>query len=413
MPATPRSSIVFSALALPFALLACGGGDDTSSAGSGGTSTSGSGGATASNTATSSTDSGSGGSGAGGTTGSGAGGATGTPFAYVGTDDGKIRVFTLDKQAGSLAPVQEVDGGANPSFIAFAPDKKTLYAVNEGSDELASFAIDPATGQLAFLNRVSSNGGGPAHVAVDATGKYVFGVNYGGGNLTMIATKADGSLGAAVTTLATGQNAHQLALDASNHFAFVPNKGSDTVSQLVFDAAQGSLGFNAVPSAPLPGGAGPRHMAFHPDAPYAYVIHENDDKVTAFPYDAAKGTLGASLQTISTLPDGTSGANNTCAEITFGKSGKHLYGSNRGHDSIVIFAVDAAAGTLTLTGHQPSGGSTPRHFSIEASGEILLVGNQKSSNVATFRTDPQTGTLTPLATTPLPAGPGFVAVLYL
>jgi 6-phosphogluconolactonase len=405
-------------LALPAFFCACGGGGTaTSAAGSGaGTGTGGSGGATSSSTvsmSTSESSAGGAGGGTGGLGGTGGSAPSGTPFAYVGAEDGKIRVFTLDKEAGSLAPVQEVDGGKNPSFLAFAPNKKTLYAVNEGSDQIASFAIDGATGQLTLLNRVSSNGGGPAHVAVDATGKLVFGVNYGGGNLTMIATAADGSLGATAATLATGANAHQLVLDGSNQFAFVPNKGSDTVSQLVLDTAAGSLVFNAKPSAPLPGGSGPRHMAFHPSAPYAYVIHENDDKITAFPYDAQNGTLGTSVQTVSTLPEGIGGDNNTCAEIAFGASGKYLYGSNRGHDSIVIFAVDAASGALTLVGHQPTGGQMPRHFSIEASGEVLLVGNQQSNEVVTFRIDPSAGTLTELATAPLPAGPGFVGVIYL
>lgn len=143
------------------------------------------------------------------------------------------------------------------------------------------------------------------------------------------------------------------------------------------------------------------------------MIRENDDKVTAFDHDGQKGTLGAAKQTLSTLPDGAPGGANTCAEIAFGASGKHLYGSNRRNDSIVIFDVDAASGAMTLVGHQPSGGSTPRHFSIEASGQILLVGNQGTDNVVTFRIDAATGTLTELTTTSLPAGPGFVGVLYL
>jgi 6-phosphogluconolactonase len=379
--------------------LACGGGSGSSAgAGAGG-----SGVASASSAASTSSSSGKGGAG---------GQITGAPFAYVGASDGKVRVMSLDKQAGTLSLIQEIDGGANPSFLAVSPDRRALYAVNEGSNELAAFSIDGATGKLTFKNRVSSNGAGPAHIALDATGSYVFGVNYGGGSATMLKRNADDSLGASLLTLATGKNAHEIVFDPSNKYAFVPNLGSDNVSQLVFDANAGTLAFNATPSVALPAGAGPRHMAFHPSSPYAYVIHELDDKVTAFSFDPATGRL-APMQTISTLPGGVDGTKNTCAEIAFGASGRFLYGSNRGDDSIVIYDVDPQSGMMSLVGHQATGGRAPRHFSIEPSGEVLLVGNQQSSNVVTFRLDQSTGKLTKLVTTPLPAGPAFAFVIYL
>ncbi len=411
----PPRRLFLASLALPLALLACdGGGGSTSSTGGGGSGgstagTAGTGGGGSGGTSTSSTAS----TGGGGAGGSGGGGPTGTPMAYVGTQDGKIRVFTLDKASGALTPVQEVDAGANPSFLAFAPDKKALYAVDEGADALQSFAIAPATGELTALNSAPCGGYGPAHIAVDATGQFVFGVNYGSGNVRMIGTTVDGSFGAGVKDLDTGANAHQIVLDAGNHFAFVPNKGANTVSQLVFDAATWDFSLNQPPSVAFPAGSGPRHLVLHPSAPFAYVIHELDDKITVLPFDAQTGTLGASLQTISTLPSGVDGAGNTGAEIAFGASGQHLYASNRGHDSIVIYNVNAQSGLLTLVGHQPTVGATPRHFSVEASGEILLVGNQGSDEVRTFRVDPAAGTLTPLATLALPAGPSFVGVLYL
>jgi 6-phosphogluconolactonase len=412
MPSS-RSCLVAS-LALPFVLLACDGdGSTTSSAGGGGAggSAGGAAGSAAGGSAgsTSTTDP----TGGGGAGGAGGSGPTGTPMAYIGAEDGKIRVFSLDKVSGALSPVQEIDAGSNPSFLAFAPDRKALYAVDEGQDALRSFAIDGATGQLTPLNSAPCGGNGPAHVAVDATGKYVFGVNYGSGDLRMIGTAVDGSFGAGVTDLFTGANAHQIVLDAENRFAFVPNKGADTVSQLVFDAATGQLDFNQPSSVSLPAGSGPRHMAFHPSAPFAYIIHELDDKVTTFPFDAQNGTLGAPVQTVPTLPGGVDGGGNTCAEIAFGASGNYLYGSNRGHDSIVIYSVNPRSGMLTLVGHQPTGGQRPRHFSIEASGEILLVGNQNSDEVRTFRIDPGAGTLTELSVLSLPAGPAFVGVLYL
>ena len=416
VPQAARLSLV--ALALPLAALACdGGADSTSSPGGGGstgsTTNTGGGGGNGGSTSSTAPAGGSGGSTSStAQTGGGGTGPTGTPIAYVGTQDGLIRVFTLDRPSGALTPVQEVDAGSNPSFLAFAPDKKTLYSVDENEDALRSFAV-AATGELTPLNSAPSGGFGPTHVAVDATSKFVFGVNYGSGNVRLIGTTLDGSFGAGVNDIDTGANAHQLVLDASNHFAFVPNAGADTVSQLVFDAATFSLTKNTPPSVPFPPGSGPRHMVLHPTAPFAYVIHETDDKITALPFDPQKGTLGTPLQTLSTLPDDANGDTNTCAEIALGPSAKYLYGSNRGHDSIAIFSVNAQSGMLTLVGHQPTGGSKPRHFSIEESGEILLVGNQASNTVKTFRIDEAAGTLTELSTLPLPAGPSFVGVLYL
>lgn len=340
------------------------------------------------------------------------GGPAGRPFAYVGASDDKIHVFRVDPATGALTPASEIDAGSGPSFLAFSPDHHSLYAVNEGSDELAAFAIDASTGALTFLNRVSSNGAGPAHVAVDATGGVVFGVNYGGGNLTMLGVSPSGALGAPIVTMSTGKNAHELALDPSNHFAFVPNLGVDDVSQLLFDAPGKTLVANATPTVATAAGAGPRHMAFHPSAAFAYVIGETNDTMTAMAFDAALGRLSP-IQTLSTLPMGVNGDTNTCAEVAFGKSGRFLYGSNRGHDSIVIFDVNETTGLMTLVGHQLTGGSAPRHFSIDPSGSFLYVGNQQSKEIVSFRIDPTTGKLTELFTTPLAGGPGFVGVIDL
>lgn len=337
----------------------------------------------------------------------------GVPYAYVGAGDGVIRVFALDRGTGALALIQEVEGGPGPSFLAFSPDRRAVVGVNEGSDQLAAFSIDPRSGRLTPLNRVPSNGAWPVHVAVDATGRYVLGASYFGGAVTMISLLPDHSLGEEVATLSTGAHAHQAAIDPANRFVFVPNQGAGTISQLVLDAAHGTLVFNDVPSVSLPAGSGPRHMVFHPSAPFAYVIREDDDRVTAFPYDPRTGALGAPLQSISTLPDGVSGERNTGAEIAFGACGRYLHASNRGHDSIVTYSVDPCTGTMTLLGHTPSGGKKPRHFSVEPLGEVLLVANQGSGDVVTFRVSPLTGALSLLSTTALPAGPAFVEVVYL
>jgi 6-phosphogluconolactonase len=259
---------------------------------------------------------------------------------------------------------------------------------------------------------VSSEGNGPAHVAVDGTGRYVLAANYGEGNVTLLAVSPDGSLGAPVATLATGPNAHQVALDPSNGSVFVPNLGNDTVSQLRLDAAAGTLTFNAVPEVELPAGSGPRHLAFHPSAPFAYVIGELGDTMTAMSFDLATGQL-APLQTLSTLPPGVDGADSFCAEVAFEPSGRFLYGSNRGHDTLVQFEVDAATGLLTQVAHESTGGSWPRHFSIAPAGDLLIVANQRSDTLVSFRVDPSTGALSALHTTTLSASPAFVGVVDL
>jgi 6-phosphogluconolactonase len=254
---------------------------------------------------------------------------------------------------------------------------------------------------------VPSNGSGPAHLAVDATGGWLLAANYGEGNVTMVRIEPDGSLGDAVATLATGANAHQVVLDPANAHALVPNLGDDTVSQLVFDPSGGLAPDGEVA---MPAGSGPRHLAFHPSAPFAYVIGEVGDTMTALAYDAATGRL-TPLATVSTLPAGVDGADSFGAEVAVDPSGRFLYGTNRGHDSVVVYAIDPVTGLLTLVEHESTGGSWPRHFSLSADGSLLLVANQRSDTVVAFRVDPADGTLSPLATTPVGPGPAFVGLL--
>lgn len=367
--------------------------------------------------------SGSGGSGAG-TTGSGGGGGAGgnggaggsapvgVPFVYVGVDTDEILIYRLDRETGALTFLDRTDAGPGPSFLAVDPTRRFLYAVNEGSSEIASFAIDPATGGLTFLNRVPSGGQGPAHVSVDGTGGYVLAANYGGGSVSVFAVQGDGSLGDALDTYPTGQNAHFVHTDPGNRFAFVPNKGSDTVSQLVFDEATGALSPNPVPSVATADGAGPRHLAFHPAGGFAYVINEIDDTMTAYEFDADLGTLSP-LLTLPTLPPGADGPSNSCADVHPTPDGAFLYGSNRGHDSLVIYALDPVTGMHSLVGHQSTGGSTPRNFTVDPTGELVLVANLGSDNVVSFRVNPATGMLTELITTDLDGSPSFVGIVLL
>lgn len=375
--------------------------DTTTTSSSGTTSGTGPGSTSTSTSAAMTTSSSSSGSGGGGN------GPTGEPRVYIGSSDGQIRMMEVDLVTGALTQHGGVSGDVdNPSFLAFAPDGSALYAADEGKNEVAAFTIG-SSGELSPLNHASSMGNGPAHVAVDGTGKVVVAVNYGSGDLTTIPINGDGSLGTPSVALKTGANAHQIVFDPTNAFAFVPNKGANNVSQLLFDGA--ALTKNTPATVALPQGSGPRHMTFWPGHPYAYVVRENDDAISVFAY--ANGKLGALVQEISTLPSGTGGGGNTCAEIAIGNA-DFLYASNRGHDSIAVFAIDPADGKLALVQHQPTGGDTPRHFSIDATGKLMLVGNQGSSNVAAFAID-ASGKLSPLEVTTDVGPVEFVGFHYL
>lgn len=368
----------------------------------------GSGGAPSTGTTTSSSSS----SGATSTStgGGGGGGAPATvPYVYVGTSADKIFVLLLDRETGALSPVGESDAGSNPSFLASDPEHRYLYAVNEGSSEVAAFSIDSATGELTFLNRVGSQGSGPAHVSVDASGSFVLAANYGSGHVASFGIGADGSLDDGLVSVQyAGENAHLIRHDAYNGVAYVPCLGSDYVNVFDLDPASGVLAALGGAELNLPAGSGPRHLELHPTLPIAYVINETGDSVVVAER-TPNGPL-LELQTVPTLPGGADPAANFCSDIHATPDGKWLYGANRGHDSLAIYAIDPSSGLLTPVGHQPVGGEWPRNFSIDPQGEIVLVANQQSDEIVSFRIDPATGLLTELATTPTEGGPAFVGV---
>jgi 6-phosphogluconolactonase len=327
-----------------------------------------------------------GGAGAGGSAGSGGQAPTGVPFVYVGGTDGNISLYGLDLATRTLTFREAVDAGDYPSFIAVDPQHRYLYAVNEGTAEVAAFSINQANGALTFLNRVDSGGGAPAHVAVDQAGGYVMVANYNGGSVRVFPISADGSLGTPTDTEDVGINPHLIITDAANQFAFVPTKGSDMIAQYTFSAGQ--LAANAVPQVTTASGAGPRHMVFSPNGDFAYVINELDSTMNAYSYDKAQGRL-TEIDSDSTLPPGFNGQN-TCAEVVVAPSGLFLYGSNRGHDSIVIYAIETN-GELTYVANDASGGSTPRNFTLDPTGTVMLVANRDTSNVVVFSVDGTTG----------------------
>jgi 6-phosphogluconolactonase len=334
---------------------------------------------------------------------------------YVGTYTGKdskgIYRFDLDLATGKLSNKELAGEVASPSFLAIHPSHKFLYSVNEVTDPagkkgggVSAFAIDTKTGNLTLLNQQSSGGPGPCHITVDKLGKNVLIANYGGGSAEVLPITDKGDLDKPSSFVQhkgkgldprrqEGPHAHSVNLDAGNHFAVVADLGLDKVLVYRFDLKKGTITPNDPPAYETEPGAGPRHFTFHPDGKHAYVINELACTVSALDYDADKGVLKR-VQTISTLPKGTKKEDNySTAEVQVHPNGKFLYGSNRGHDSIAAFAIDAKTGELTLVGHQGKDVKEPRGFGIDPTGTFLLVGNQKANSIVVFRIDPTTGEL--------------------
>jgi len=320
-----------------------------------------------------------------------------------------IYVCELNLTTGALTEGRLAAATDNPAFLAIHPSGKFLYAAGgamrvdgKPTGVVTAFAIDKLAGKLTRLNRQPSGGRGPCHIVVDATGRCALAANYSSGSVASLPTGPDGKLRPPASVIQhkgssvnkrrqSGPHAHSINLDRANRFAVAADLGADKVFVYKFDPATGTLEPHAPPSVKLAPGAGPRHFAFHPGGQFAYVINELDSTVTAFAFDAKKGTL-TKLHTVSTLPPDCKIANST-AEVQVHPSGRFLYGSNRGHDSIAIFTIDANSGKLTPVGHQPTGGKTPRNFGIDPTGRYILAANQNSNNVVVFRIDQTSGRL--------------------
>ncbi len=319
---------------------------------------------------------------------------------YLGTYTGKVSkgVYQceLDLKDGSLSAATLAVETGSPSFLAFHPNKKFVYAVNEGEAAVSAFRIDRQTGRLTFLNSQPSQGGAPCHLVVDPTGRNVLVANYSGGSCICIPIAADGKLAKASSFqqhVGPRKNGHSIHVDRANKFALCCDLGLDRIIIYAFDAGKGILtphgGFDT------PKGAGPRHFAWHPDGKTAYINGESDLTVIACSYDADKGAL-KQLQVLSTLPKDVKRRGGSTAETVVHPSGKFVYVSNRDpYNSIAIFSVDPRTRKLTSVGHQGMGVKTPRNFAIEPTGRYMLVANQSGGNVIVFRIDPATGRLTP------------------
>jgi 6-phosphogluconolactonase len=334
---------------------------------------------------------------------------------YVGTytkgESEGIYLFHMNPATGELSAAGVVSGVEEPSFLALHPDLHTLYAVNELEEfngqpggAVSAFHIEPEDGSLTFLNQQATHGGAPCYVSVDADGRVVLVANYSGGNVAAFPVQEDGSLAPASAVIqheGSGPNpqrqqephAHSINLTPDNRFAVAADLGIDKILIYQLDTETGSLSPHDPPSASVPPGSGPRHFDFHPSGRFCYVINEIGSSVTVFAYDSQRCAF-EELQTISTLPNGWEGRT-SCADIHVSPSGRFLYGSNRGHDSIAIFAIDETRGTLTVVGHQPTGGRTPRNFAIDPTGSFLLAANQNTNNIVVFSIDRASGALEP------------------
>ena len=335
-------------------------------------------------------------------------------FTYVGTYTGPnskgIYGFRFNTADGTFTPMGVAAEVDQPSFVVTNSHHRFLYAVTEigsggkGEGFVSSFSIDAKTGALTFLNKVPSLGGGPCHMVVDKTGRMLFVANYGTGSVAAFALKPDGSIGdkTAFDQLSgssvdarrqKGPHAHEVILSSDNRFLFVPDLGVDHIKIYKVDAAARTFVPNNPAFVAVKPGLGPRHFAFGPGERFGYLLCEMGSSVVVFSYDKTKGTLNP-IQTISNLPADFTGEDNS-AEIQVSASGRFVYASNRGHDSITVYSVDPQKGTLSQLQIVPSGGKIPRNFVLDPSGKYLIAANQKSDNMVIFDVDQKTGKLTP------------------
>lgn len=326
-----------------------------------------------------------------------------------------IQLCRFDTRSGEIIFVETTTGVTNPSFLAVHPSGQFLYSVSEMTERIegkpaggiASFKINADTGSLTALNLQPSMGTGPCHLIVDATGRFVLATNYNSGSVAVLPITADGSLGSATDHIQHEGSSvnpqrqqephpHSINLDASNRFALVPDLGTDRVVIYAFDAENGKLKPNpAQPWARTKSGAGPRHLDFHPNQRFVYVGNELDSTVVAFEFDAERGTL-REIDTLSTLPDNyedTHQEKSWIADVHVHPSGKTVYVSNRGHDSIAIFQIDSNTGEIAPAGHVSTKGNFPRNFALDPAGNFLLAANQNSDDIYVFAIDAKNGGL--------------------
>ena len=332
---------------------------------------------------------------------------------YVGTyTSGKsegIYGYHFNHETGKLTRFTSI-GSINPSFLAIDRTKRYLYAVNEvgqyagkPSGAVSAYAIERGTGNLRLLNEQATQGADPCHLSIDNKKSALFVANYTGGSVSVMQLRSDGTVGSLIDfeqhkgsgpkEQQKEPHAHCIILDRLERHALAADLGIDKVMIYKFDRTYATLTPAEQPFAELQAGAGPRHLTLHTNGKFLYVINELDSTMTAFRYNEVNGTL-THIDTVSTLPGDFSGVS-YCADVHISPSGRFLYGSNRGHNSIVVFEIDPGTGKLKLVEHVSTQGNWPRNFTLDPSGRFLLVANQRSDNVVTFSIDARTGRLTP------------------
>jgi 6-phosphogluconolactonase len=323
---------------------------------------------------------------------------------WLGTGSG-IEVYELDQATGALTPIGVRDGVDNPSYLVVDSRRRHVYCVEEIAEgQVWAFSIHADTGDLVPLNHQSSEGAGPAHVSLDREGRWVLVANYGSGSVAILPIQEDGSLGPATASIEHPRegirsdrprqpHAHWIGPDAANRFMLVADLGLDAIISYRLDTTNGGLIRRdpGVGVTTVQAGSGPRHLAFHPNGRYVYVLNELDSTLVACAYDASTGSP-LILQRLSTVPADFTGTNWPAA-VRVAPSGRFVYTSNRGHDSIAIFSIDPATGRLGGIGHQSTHGRTPRDFNIDPTGTFLLVAHQESNTIVTFVINPITGAL--------------------
>ena len=311
-----------------------------------------------------------------------------------------IYVSRFDASSGRMSPIRLALEAEDPSYLAVHPNHRYLYSTNEvggRNGTVSAYAIDSATGELRRLNRAPAQGRGTCHIGLDSGGRMLAVANYVTGTVASYPVLADGRLGEVVSIMqirgAEAPHPHSVNFSPDDRFLIVPDVGTHKVHLYRTDPAQASLkphGSAEIPDRP---GNGPRHLAFHPSGRYCYIIEETANMVMALKWDERRGTP-EEFQRIPTIPASFSGETYT-AEIVVHPTGKFLYGSNRGHESIAVFSIDPDSGRLTAVEHTPTQGSYPRNFNLDPSGKWLIALNRESNNVVAFAVDPQTGKLTP------------------
>ncbi|MFP7176174.1 lactonase family protein [Priestia filamentosa] len=317
-----------------------------------------------------------------------------------------INVFQVNHKSGNWEQIQLVKDIINPSFLTFDRNKNFLYTVHGDCSEVSAFKIDKRTGKLTFINKQSTGGRNPVHLVVDATNQYIVVSNYISGTLSVLPINVDGSLKELCNLKELPERTedpnvnlyakqgiphpHHNPLDPTGRFFIVPDLGLNRLYIYTLDSGQGKLVVNNPPYVDTGKGSGPRHVDFHPSLPYLYLANELDSTVATYYFNVQEGSL-VHLQTLSTLPECV--INNTCAEVFTSPSGKFVYVSNRGHNSIAIFKVDQSNGLLSPVGWEPTLGETPRFFTFDSSGQFLFVANEDSDTIVSFKLNDEDGKL--------------------